>query len=166
MITRTHTLVATGAAVAALAVAGAAFAAGPPSWAPRAGTGVAQGASPRGAMAGGVMARGVVMQAAAKYIGISAADLAEARHDGKSLAQVAQANGKTVAGLEAAITSAFKTNLDAAVKAGRLTDAQASQVFATFTSNLDTMVNRTATGPAGGRGAGMGMGMGLGPCMR
>jgi len=165
MITRKHTILAIGATVTALALAGAAVAAGPPSWAPRNGMGpvTAQGTGTRAAMGHGVMAQGVVMQAAAKYIGIGTTDLAAARHDGKSLAQIAQANGKTVAGLEAAMTAAFKTNLDAAVAAKRITAAQATQILATFTTSLDTMVDRTTTGPAGGRG--MGMRLGLGPCM-
>jgi hypothetical protein len=165
MITRKRTMVAAGAAVAAFAIAGTAIAAGPPASPPRTGagtgtcTGTAQGTQGAGR---GVMAGGVVMQAAAKYIGITPTELATARQDGKSLAQIATANGKTVAGLEAAMTSAFKANLDAAVKAGRITQAQADQMLAAFKANLDTMVNRTATGPMAGRGAGMGKGAGMG----
>jgi len=164
MIIRKHAILAIGATAVALATAGAAVAAGPPSWAPRhdMDSGAVR-AGQRAMMGGGVMVRGAVMQAAATYVGISATDLAAARHDGKSLAQVAQANGKTVAGLEAAMTAAFKGNLDAAVTAKRITDAQAAQILATFKSNLDTMVDRTTTGPA--RGHGHGMGLGLGPCM-
>ena len=73
----------------------------------------------------GVMAGGVVMDAAADYIGISETALAAERHDGKTLAQIATAHGKTVPGLEAALVTAFRANLDKAVAAGRLTEAQA-----------------------------------------
>ena len=69
----------------------------------------------QGGMGHGVMAGGVVMDAAADYIGISETALATARHDGKSLAQIAVANGKTAAGLKQALVAAFKANLDKAV---------------------------------------------------
>ncbi len=169
MKNRKRTLIGAAAAVAALALVGAAVAAGPAPWGSMRGGGMMGGGMMGGGMmngagmmqgraAGGMMGQGTVMQAAATYIGVSVTDLASARHDGKSLAQIAQAHGETAAGLEAAMTTAFKANLDAAVKDGRITSAQATQMLGTFTGRLDTMVNRTATGG--------GMGLGLGPCMR
>ena len=108
----------------------------------------------------GVMAGGVVMDAAAAYIGISETALATERHDGKSLAQIATAHGKTVAGLQAALVTAFGANLDKAVAAGRITAAQAAQALANFKANVSTLVQRTATGPFAGRGGGMMAGTG------
>ena len=106
----------------------------------------------------GVMAGGVVMDAAAAHIGISESALMTERHDGKSLAQIATAHGKTVASLEAALTAAVKTSLDNAVASGRLTEAQAAQALANFKAQVSTMVQRTATGPVGGRSGMMGGG--------
>lgn len=117
-----------------------------------------QGGMNHGVMAGG----GVVMDAAAAYLGVSETALMSERHDGKSLAQAAVEHGKTAAGLEQALVAAFKVNSNAAVAAGRITADQAAQALATFQSRVQTMVDRTATGPMDGRGAGMGMGMGMG----
>lgn len=155
-LTRKHTFAAAGVAAAVLALAGTSLAAGPPKTPPRAGAQAAQGY--------GVTAGGVVLDAAADYIGISQTALATARHDGKSLAQIATDHGKTVAGLQQALVTAFKANLDKAVAAGRLTEAQAAQVLATFQSRVQTLVNRTATGPMFGRGGGLGLGLGPGMC--
>jgi hypothetical protein len=156
---RKRSLIALGAAAALLALAGTAIAAGPPPNAPRLGQQV------RAGQGYGIMAGGVVMDAAADYIGISETALATARHSGKSLAQIAVDNGKTEAGLQQALVAAFKANLDKAVAAGKLTDAQAVQVLANFQTQVKTSITRTATGPMNGRGAGRaGAGLGLGPC--
>jgi hypothetical protein len=155
--TRKHTFIALGAAAAVFALAGTAIAAGPPKTAPRA-------AGPQATQGYGLMAGGVVMDAAADYIGISETALMTARHSGKSLAQIAVDNGKTVTGLQQALVAAFKTNLDKAVAAGSLTDSRAAQVLTTFQSRVQTLVNRTATGPMFGRGGGLGLGLGPGMC--
>ena len=102
----------------------------------------------------GVMAGGVVMDAASEYIGISETALMAERHDGKSLAQIATGHGKTVDGLEAALVTGFKANLDKAVASGRLSEAQAAQALTTFKGQVSTIVQRTATGPVNGRGGG------------
>jgi len=153
---RKRSLVTLGVATVLLVGAGSAVAAmqnGPP---------VLSGlhAFHQGGMGHGVMAGGVVMDAAADYIGISETALASARHDGKSLAQIAAEHGKTAAGLQQALVVAFKANLDKAVAAGTITDAQAAQVLANFQSQVQTVINRTTTGPMNGRGNGVGMGMG------
>jgi hypothetical protein len=111
---------------------------------------------------GGVMAGGVVLDAAADYIGVDEAVIVAARHDGQSLAQIATEHGKTVAGLEQALVTAFQAHLDEAVAAGRITATQATQALATFRAQVHTLVTRTATGPLGGRGAGAGFGYGHG----
>lgn len=166
-ITRKRTLVALGAVAGALALAGAAIAAGPPASAPRLGQQV-QAAHAYG-FGHGLRAGGVVTNAAARYIGISKAALAAARHDGLSLAQIAVKHGKTVAGLRNAVTAAFEVRLEAAVSAGKLTQAQADRLQTRFEARVRTMLERTATGPVADRGgpragSGLGAGLGLGPC--
>lgn len=150
-------LVVLGVVGSVLALAGTAIAVGPQRMSEPFGAG-------RSAHGPGVMAGGVVMDAAAEYLGISESALATARHDGKSLAQIAIDHGKSVAGLQQALVTAFKADLDQAVAAGRLTDAQATQALATFQSHVQTLVSRTATGPMAGRGGGFGIGPGPGMC--
>lgn len=150
-VIRKRRTVAFVAVVGALALAGAAVAAGPPHGAPRLGMQqhVGQGY--------GVMAGGAVMDAAASYLGMSETALAAERHDGKSLAQIAVAQGKSAAGLEQALVVAFSANLDKAVAANRITSAQAAQVLATFKTQVKAMIERTAVGPPAGRGGGPGL---------
>jgi hypothetical protein len=103
----------------------------------------------RGGPGGGPIA----LDAAATYIGISASDLRTQLDAGKTLAAVAAANGKTVDGLEAALTTAAKTDLDAAVTAGKLTQAQEDKILADLPARLDHEVNEVHTGgPGGGHG--------------
>jgi hypothetical protein len=150
-----HHVVALAAAAALVVGAAAAFAAGGPP----------PGGGQRGA-GNGVMAGGVVKDATADYIGVTEAALAVERHEGKSLAQIAVAHGKTVAGLKAALTTAFKAHLDELVSAGRITTVQATQALAHFQSRLQAIVDRVETGPGMGRGpvAGVGLGAGNGSC--
>jgi hypothetical protein len=55
---------------------------------------------------------GAVFDAAAKYLGVTRAQLGRELWSGKSLADVAKAKGKDVAGLKDAISNAFKGQLD------------------------------------------------------
>jgi hypothetical protein len=88
----------------------------------------------------------VSLDAAATYIGASAGDLRTQLDAGKTLAAVATANGKTVDGLKAALTTAAKSDLDAAVTAGKLTQAQEDKLLADLPSRLDEEVNEVHTG--------------------
>ena len=89
------------------------------------------------------------LDAAATYIGITAADLRTQLDAGKTLAAIATANGKTVDGLKAALTTAAKTDLDAAVTAGKLTQAQEDQILATLPTRLDAEINQAHSGGPG-----------------
>ena len=62
---------------------------------------------------------------------------------GKTLAQVATAQGKTVDGLIAALKADAKQKLDDAVKAGRLTQAQENQILADLDQRITGFVNGT-----------------------
>ena len=83
------------------------------------------------------------LDAAAKYLGLTEAQLHTQLESGKTLAEIAKAQGKTVDGLEKALTAATKTKLDAAVKAGTITQAQADELLKRTTDHLDDLVNGT-----------------------
>ena len=87
------------------------------------------------------------LDAAASYLGLTEAQLRTELEAGKSLADIAKAHGKSVDGLKQAILSSAQTELDEAVKDGRLTKAQADQLLAGLTAQLDSIVNRTGFGP-------------------
>jgi hypothetical protein len=89
---------------------------------------------------GGFGIRSEPLRAAAAYLGLNAAQLREQLASGKSLAEIAKAKGKTAAGLKAAMAAALKTHLDAAVKAGKLTRAQADDVLSAHTQRLDDLI--------------------------
>ena len=79
--------------------------------------------------------------AAATYLGLTEAELRTQLESGKTLAQIAKAQGKSVDGLEKALAADAKTKLDAAVKAGTLTQAQADEILKRTTEHLDDLVN-------------------------
>ena len=87
------------------------------------------------------------LDAAADYLGLTEAQLRTQLESGKSLAQVAQAQGKPVSGLVDALVAAAKKRLDEAVAAGRLTKAQADEMLAGLRTRITSLVN--STGPAG-----------------
>lgn len=87
------------------------------------------------------------LQAAASYLGMTEAALRSALENGKNLAQVAKDRKKSVDGLIAAMTKAATAELDAAVKAGRLTDAQRDSMV----SGLKERITRVVNGQAGPR---------------
>jgi hypothetical protein len=98
---------------------------------------------------------GEVMGAAAKSLGISERKLFTQLRDGKSLQQIAKAQGKDYADVKAAIRAAVKTELDEAVKDGRLTQSQADDMLEHLTDGLDDGVfGRGPGGPRGGFGPG------------
>src|SRR4051794_22895246 len=75
-----------------------------------------------------------LLDTAATYLGMTTADLQTALAGGKTLAQVAADKGKTVDGLVTALTAQAKTNLDAAVAAGKITAAQEQTLLADVTA--------------------------------
>ncbi|MET0771057.1 MAG: hypothetical protein ABW081_14185, partial [Solirubrobacteraceae bacterium] len=80
---------------------------------------------------------GEVMGAAAKALGISERKLFTQLRKGRSLQQIAKAQGKDYADVKAAISDAVKTELDEAVKDGRLTQSQADDMLEHLTEGLD-----------------------------
>jgi hypothetical protein len=107
-----------------------------------------------GGMHGYGVGTGSCLSAAAKYLGLSDADLRTQLQAGRTLAQVAADRGKSVDGLKAAMLAAAKSNLDANTT---LTAEQKAARLEQLKTWFDTMVNQVHA-PGTGRGAGMGGG--------
>jgi hypothetical protein len=86
-----------------------------------------RGRGPRG---GGIMAD------IAKALGISEQKLHEQLHAGKSIADIAKAQGKDLDAVKSAVRSAAKAKLDKAVKDGDLTQKQADDMLAHLDEHL------------------------------
>ena len=91
---------------------------------------------------------GKSLSAAAKFLGVSDADLRTQLRDGKSLADIAKAKGKTTADLKAAMKTAITSELDQAVKDKKLTAEQRTKILADIDARLDDLINNTP--PKGG----------------
>jgi polyhydroxyalkanoate synthesis regulator phasin len=101
---------------------------------------------------------GLELNAAATAIGITPEQL-RTELQGKSLAQVAQAHGKTAADVATALKNAAHQRIDAAVTAGKLTADQATQRKTQIDQRIDQQVNQVMPqggpgGPGGFRGRG------------
>jgi hypothetical protein len=93
---------------------------------------------------------GDFLDAAATYLGLTDDQLRTQLESGKSLADVARAQNKSVDGLKQAIIAAVQSKLDQAVKDGRLTSDEESQILAKLKASIDDLVNGTPpAGPAG-----------------
>jgi len=93
---------------------------------------------------------GGMLDAAATYLGLTQDQLRTQLESGKSLADVAKAQNKSVDGLKQAMIAAVQSKLDQAVKDGRLTSDQRDQMLADFKAHIDDLVNGTPPArPAG-----------------
>jgi hypothetical protein len=81
------------------------------------------------------------LSAAADYLGLSVPELLEQLTSGKSLADVAEAEDKSVDGLKDAMVADAKERLDQAVEEGMLTEAQAEEKLKAIESRVDDIVN-------------------------
>jgi hypothetical protein len=86
------------------------------------------------------------LPAAASYLGLTDAQLFGQLSSGKSLAQIATAKGKSVSGLEQAMTTAEKKNLDRLVTAKVFTQAQENKILKRWSANLSQRVNSKGLG--------------------
>ena len=75
------------------------------------------------------------------YLGLDFKGLVSQLVAGKTLAQVAVAQGKTADSLVAAVVSAVKTKLDAQVTAGRITAAQETAFLAQVQTSVTAFVD-------------------------
>lgn len=82
------------------------------------------------------------LSSAAEYLGLTEAEL-RVQLEGKSLADVAEAEGKSVDGLKQAILAGAKSGLDEAVQDERLTQEQADAMYERLQSSIDDIVNNT-----------------------
>jgi hypothetical protein len=96
---------------------------------------------------------GMSLSSAAKFLGLSDADLRTQLRNGKSLADIAKAKGKSTADLKAAMKTAITTELDQAVKDKKLTAEQRTQILSDIDARLDGLINNA---PPAGRGPGFG----------
>ena len=92
------------------------------------------------------------LDAAASYLGLTEAQLPSELESGKTLAQVAQAHGKSASGLVDALVADMKQHLDAAVAAGRITKAQETDALNGLRDRITNLVNSSR--PAGEPGPG------------
>lgn len=89
-----------------------------------------------------------VISAVSSTLNLSPMEIASQLQAGKSLADIAKAQNVDVQKVKDAFTGAVKTQLDAAVKAGKATQPQADKVGQTLTIWLDELFNTsTATLP-------------------
>src|SRR5207302_1205012 len=106
----------------------------------------------RGGQRGG-FGGGLDFNAAAQALGIAPHQL-RTELAGKSLAQVAQAHGKSGSDVATALKNAANTRIDQAVTSGRLTADQANTQKTNVDQRIDQLVNQVM--PQGGPGAGLG----------
>jgi polyhydroxyalkanoate synthesis regulator phasin len=92
---------------------------------------------------GAPFGRGDMFQAAAAYLGVSQKALFTDLRNGKTLAQVARDQGKSVSGLEDAMVASVQKHVDAAVKAGKLTSKQGQAFVSHVRTMVDDLVNGT-----------------------
>jgi uncharacterized coiled-coil protein SlyX len=81
------------------------------------------------------------IEGAANYLGLTEAELHERLRNGQTLAEIAEAEGKSVSGLKQALIAAAKDRLDQAVDDGRITDAQRDALLGRLASRIDAVVN-------------------------
>jgi transposase-like protein len=80
------------------------------------------------------------LEAAAEYLGLSAAELRE-RLDNATLAEIAKDRGKSVDGLTKALVTAGEKRIDEAVAAGRLSKEQAAELKVALPDRVEALVN-------------------------
>ena len=81
------------------------------------------------------------LDAASKYLGLSAAQIEQQVRSGKSLADIAKAQSKSVDGLTSAIKDAVKSQLDSAVSAKKLTQAEETKILGMADAVIPRIVN-------------------------
>lgn len=102
-----------------------------------------KGVRPFGGAAAGPLRGGIheSLAAAAKYLGLTEAELKTQLGNGKSLADVAKAQGKDVAGLQAALLASAKASLDKAVAGEDLTQKVADDIYSHLKDRIADIVN-------------------------
>ncbi len=95
---------------------------------------------------------GDVLGAVGTALGLTRDELHDRLHDGRSIADIAKAQGKDVDDVKAAAKAAITKELAEAVKDERLTDAQRDEIAARLDEHLDRFAERGFEGRRGFRG--------------
>lgn len=90
------------------------------------------------------------LDAASSYLGLTQKQLVDKLQSGKSLADVAGDQNKSVDGLKSAIKDSVRKDLDAAVKAGKLTQTQENDLLGRLDNKLDALVDQKGIVPGPG----------------
>jgi ribosomal protein S20 len=98
-------------------------------------------AKPKNGNGRGYGLRKDAVQAAAKEIGVSTDDLKQARKDGKTIAQVAKDHDKSVDDVVSAIVKAATSDIDQAVKSGKLDSKRADELKSKLPDRVKQFVN-------------------------
>lgn len=101
---------------------------------------------------------GPALEIAADYLGIEQDELRRRLGNGRTLAQVARAEGKSVDGLKDALVAAARERLDRAVKDGRLTDKQRDRLVARIERQTAALVTGKLPRPPKGTPPALGHG--------
>lgn len=113
------------------------------------------GHGPRGGFMGG-NGPAEELAAAATALGVTQDELVASLRAGKSIAAVATDEGVSLQTVIDAIVAVEKTEIAAAVEAGRITQAQADEILPNVTAHVTDMVNRVPGEGPGGRHGGPG----------
>lgn len=96
---------------------------------------------------------GATLSTLASALQLSVSELQAELQSGKSVADIAQAKGISLDAVIEALTNAYKQQLDAAVNAGRLTQAQADVLLANYKATLPGQLQvRAVPGLSKGKG--------------
>ncbi len=87
---------------------------------------------------------------AAAYLGLTETELREALAD-KTLAEIAEEQGKTERGLVQSLVATAEKRIDEAERAGRITEEQATELKAGLEERIEQFVDGELRGPAFGR---------------
>ena len=102
------------------------------------------------------------LSAATEYLGVTEDELREALRNGRSLADVAEAEGKSVDGLKNALLADARTRLDEAVADEKLTQEQANRILERLREGIERLVNANGENRMQFRFRGSGPGFGGG----
>jgi lambda repressor-like predicted transcriptional regulator len=98
--------------------------------------------NPRAGLSAGPNARSGLWKASAGYLELSPSELRARLRAGKSLAQIATAQGKSVDGLRAALVVAFRAKVDRAASTGRISSTRAERLRARAPALVERLVQR------------------------
>ncbi len=121
----------------------------------------------RGMMQWGAPPEDAPVSIVAEALGLEVSDLVAQLQDGKTVAEIAEAQGVALADVIEAVVAARAEQLAAAVEDGTLTQAQADAMQALLRANLEAHFTQGMPGPlcggaaAGPRGMMMGQGRGM-----